>query len=184
MKIDEITLMPGDFYVGHDAVRIKTLLGSCVAVVLSEPKQKIGAMCHFLLPTRGTMRDNGEIGNYADEVIPFLLSSFKRKMQANDKIDAKVYGAANMFPSHKHSCADRDAVGGQLCDGCNLVSCRNRVAAISLLKYFGLAISHSSLGGTHCRVVKFNVATGETMMQESWECSLDIKFNGRNNEKD
>jgi len=48
----EIFLGPGDLFFGDRDTRIRTLLGSCVAVTLWHPRAKLGGMCHFVVPTR------------------------------------------------------------------------------------------------------------------------------------
>ena len=45
-------LMPGDFVFGNSELKLKTLLGSCVAITLWHPDKKIGGMCHYMLPGR------------------------------------------------------------------------------------------------------------------------------------
>ena len=49
---NEIFLQPGEFYFGDAATRIRTLLGSCVAITLWHPARMIGGMCHYMLPNR------------------------------------------------------------------------------------------------------------------------------------
>lgn len=43
----EVYLRPGDFCFGEGRLRITTLLGSCVSVVLWHPTQAHGGMCHY-----------------------------------------------------------------------------------------------------------------------------------------
>jgi Chemotaxis protein; stimulates methylation of MCP proteins len=54
MAIMEIFLQPGDWYFGDRDTRIRTLLGSCIAITIWHPRLLVGGMCHFLLPGRGT----------------------------------------------------------------------------------------------------------------------------------
>ena len=49
----DVFLQPGDFYFGEAGTRIRTLLGSCVAITLWHPILHIGGMCHIMLPERG-----------------------------------------------------------------------------------------------------------------------------------
>jgi hypothetical protein len=46
----DIFLQPGEFYFGDHETRIRTLLGSCVAITMWHPRLRIGGMCHYLLP--------------------------------------------------------------------------------------------------------------------------------------
>ena len=47
-------LHPGDVACGERGERFETLLGSCVAIVLTDPRRTIGAMCHIVhaMPAR------------------------------------------------------------------------------------------------------------------------------------
>lgn len=47
-----LNLLAGQLYFGTQAGTVRTLLGSCVALVLWHPQRRIGAMCHYLLPGR------------------------------------------------------------------------------------------------------------------------------------
>jgi len=49
-QLVEVVLGPGDLYFGDRRTRIRTLLGSCVAVTLWHPKAQIGGMCHYMMP--------------------------------------------------------------------------------------------------------------------------------------
>ena len=48
----EIFLQPGEFYWSDAFTRIRTVLGSCVALCVWHPKKNIGGMCHYILATR------------------------------------------------------------------------------------------------------------------------------------
>ena len=41
-------LHPGDVACGERGERFETLLGSCVAIVLTDPRRTVGAMCHIV----------------------------------------------------------------------------------------------------------------------------------------
>ena len=41
-------LAPGDVAIGTRGDRFETLLGSCVAIVLTDPRRTVGAMCHIV----------------------------------------------------------------------------------------------------------------------------------------
>lgn len=45
----EIFLEPGEFFWADEETRIKTILGSCVAICMWHPQKKIGGMSHSLL---------------------------------------------------------------------------------------------------------------------------------------
>ena len=41
-------LMPGDVALGQAGDTLKTLLGSCVSVILTDPRRTVGVMCHIV----------------------------------------------------------------------------------------------------------------------------------------
>ena len=43
-----LELMPGDVALGRKGDRLKTLLGSCISVILTDPRRTVGAMCHIV----------------------------------------------------------------------------------------------------------------------------------------
>jgi chemotaxis protein CheD len=77
--------------------RIRTLLGSCVGVVLYDRVARLGGLAHIVLPTaRGSVDHPGK---YADTAIPMLIADFDRRLggKAQPRLIAKLVGGANMF---------------------------------------------------------------------------------------
>lgn len=58
--IREETIWAGDLLVSRDKIRITTVLGSCVAVCLFDPRHECGGMNHYLLPSPGNDGRHGE----------------------------------------------------------------------------------------------------------------------------
>ncbi len=48
----EVFLQPGELYFGDGRTRVRTLLGSCVAIAVWHPRLRIGGLCHYMLPSR------------------------------------------------------------------------------------------------------------------------------------
>ena len=70
----EYFLQPGEFQFSDDPdVRLRTLLGSCVAITMWHPRRRYGAMCHYMLPTRGARRTGELDGRLGDEAYLMLL---------------------------------------------------------------------------------------------------------------
>ncbi|MGI9213007.1 MAG: chemotaxis protein CheD, partial [Methylococcaceae bacterium] len=59
--IIEIFLQPGEYYFSDRDTRIRTVLGSCVAITFWHPGILVGGMCHFMLPTRMRNRESTEL---------------------------------------------------------------------------------------------------------------------------
>jgi hypothetical protein len=79
---------------------ISTLLGSCVAVCLYDPKLKLGGMNHFLLPS-STTANNSDVdvilnGDYSMEV---LVNGLLNKGAQKARLVAKAFGGGTIISS-------------------------------------------------------------------------------------
>ncbi|MBI1398327.1 MAG: chemotaxis protein CheD [Betaproteobacteria bacterium] len=142
----EVVLMPGDLYFGRGEGHVTTLLGSCVAVVLWHPLQRIGAMCHYLLPS-GTVRAGQKPGLYADAAIATLARMAVTAATRPPEYVVRMFGGGEMFPR---------LAGGEGVD----IGARNARAGRELLVRHGFAPGPEDIGGETCRRVRLDLATG------------------------
>jgi chemotaxis protein CheD len=71
---DTININSGDVRVASPPVRLHApALGSCIAVVLYDGREKIGGMAHVMLPSSEHYVMGEDPLKYADEAIPYLL---------------------------------------------------------------------------------------------------------------
>jgi chemotaxis protein CheD len=159
----EIFLSPGDFYAGAGAVRVRTVLGTCVAITLWHPVVRCGAICHILLPTRGAMRrqEQGQPGLYADEVMLMFAQSLQKTRTEPRDYEVKIFGGGSMFPEQM---IGRDCRGAA-CTGfgngpCRHVGCQNVTSARRLLLAGGYAIAGEDTGGSGSRQLMFDLENG------------------------
>jgi chemotaxis protein CheD len=91
------TLHPGDVACGGAGDRIETLLGSCVAIVLTDPRRTIGVMCHIvhLGKSRG---DAHKAGAHAITAFETMYALLLARGITPAFCEAYVYGGGNMFP--------------------------------------------------------------------------------------
>ena len=145
----DVFLQPGDLYVGDAGHQLRTILGSCVSITLWHPLSRMGAMSHFLLPTRGAAA-NGEVldGRYGDEALRLMLTQFEKSGISPAQCKAKIFGGGNMFPA-------------QMREGVINVGKRNGEAARTLLRGHGIPILSECLFGIGHRQVIFVVSTGD-----------------------
>ncbi len=98
----DVFLQPGDFFWADDpATRIRTLLGSCVAICVWHPRLRCGGMCHYLLPARSTAaRVQAEAApdpRYGTEAMDLFVREMARTGTDPSQYIAKVFGGATMF---------------------------------------------------------------------------------------
>ncbi|MDQ7746099.1 chemotaxis protein CheD [Hydrogenophaga pseudoflava] len=91
------TLHPGDVVCAERGEQLETLLGSCVAVILTDPRRTVGAMCHIVHAhdPSDRARSSQAHGPVALEAMERLLSV--RGIQSG-LCEAYVFGGGNMFP--------------------------------------------------------------------------------------
>ena len=94
----EVFLNPGDWFFGSGAVRLRTVLGSCVALVFWHPQRLLGGMCHYLLPKRSVANSQILDGRYGDEALQLLIGQMRGLKAPPAEFKVSVYGGGNMFP--------------------------------------------------------------------------------------
>jgi chemotaxis protein CheD len=148
----ELMLMPGELYVGADPARIRTLLGSCVAVTVWHATRRIGGMCHFLLPTRnrtGSKADGRADGRYGDEAVAALVQALKAHGLQPSECTAHLYGGADTM-------ADSTGVKFNVGE-------RNIEQGWSLIDRHGFNLDGVDVGDNVPRTVLLALATGEVV---------------------
>lgn len=155
-RVMEIFLQPGEFYFGDENTRIRTLLGSCVAITLWHPARRIGGMCHFMLPTRVGEPADALDGRYADEAIQLFQREIRSQRTAVRDYQVKLFGGGHMFQVPPR-CADQMR--------CSNVACRNVLAARALLKDQRLHVAAEHVGQRGHRNVIFDVWSGDVWLR-------------------
>ncbi|MFO1217834.1 MAG: chemotaxis protein CheD [Burkholderiaceae bacterium] len=95
---DELNLLPGQLYFGHQAARVRTLLGSCVALTMWHPVKHIGGMCHYLLPSRRRPVGAPLDGRFGDEAVELMLAQMHHSGTAPGEYEVHLYGGADTMP--------------------------------------------------------------------------------------
>lgn len=145
----DVFLQPGEFFVADADYQIRTMLGSCVSITLWHPLRRVGAMSHFLLPTRiATGAVQPLDARYGDEALQLMLGELQNIGIAPSQCHGKIFGGGNMFPDHVSSSVQS-------------VGQRNGEAALELLGAHDIAIVSESLFGIGHRQIIFDVSNGD-----------------------
>lgn len=100
LKKELVVIQPGECYVTADPNEsIATVLGSCIAVCLSDTHAQIRGMNHFMLP--GDIR-NEEIyrsrsGRYGMFAMEKLINEMMKRGAHREHLIAKVFGGAHLL---------------------------------------------------------------------------------------
>ena len=153
----EIFLQPGEFYFGDESTRIKTLLGSCIAITMWHPFFRLGGMCHYLLPQRLEKNEDSELdGRYAEEAMLMFLEKIEGLGKHRNEFEVKMFGGGNQFP-HQDLTGRIDVPEKNISFGQNLI------------KQHGFSIKSVHTGGTGLRNIIFDVWNGDV-----WVKHVDI----------
>lgn len=142
----DIFLQPGAFYFGNAGVRIRTILGSCVSIMMRHRRGWIGGMCHYMLPQRLHQHGRQLDGRYAEDAVQLFLREIAMAGTRPGDYEVKLAGGARMFDSALD-------IGG-----------RNIEAARRLLGQHGFNVSAEHLAGTGHRHVVFDVLSGRVWL--------------------
>lgn len=108
-ELRALTIHPGGWAV--DSRRpIATLLGSCVAVCLHDPRLGLGGMNHFLLPKRQHFANDDDVmlaGDYSMEV---LVNAMLSKGAHKNRLVAKAFGGGDVLGSINMAIGERNAI--------------------------------------------------------------------------
>jgi chemotaxis protein CheD len=149
----ETTLKPGEWVFGGPELRVRTLLGSCVAATFWHPKHHIGGMCHYLLPERSATTKGDDLdGKYGTDALLLLTRAIEEAGTRPREYVVKLFGGGLMFPVSKHRPTAN--VGAQ-----------NVAHGQQLLTKLGYAISVENVTGAGYRTLHFDLATGEVRMK-------------------
>ncbi len=90
------TIIGGEFAVCNDLdnIALKTLLGSCVAIMFYDTVKKIKAMNHFLLPSSSNTNDDMKYGLYSVEA---MLNEMYKQGCNKSNINVKISGGADIM---------------------------------------------------------------------------------------
>lgn len=131
---------------------LKTILGSCVAIVVYDEVRRIGGLIHCLLPYQRSNEKHAvrEPARYVDVGISNLLDEMHRQRCLDRNFTLRVVGGANMMPR----CCLPD-IGAQ-----------NTEAARKMLAEQGLSVNGEVVGGTQYRHVELSIDSGQCLVRE------------------
>ena len=148
----EVFLHPGEYAFGDEQTRIRTLLGSCVAITFWHPDLRVGAMCHYLLPTRPASTRKPD-GGYADEVIRIIAERFHNQGLRSKDFQVKMFGGSDMFPDLS-------------LDEVLSIGAKNIFMGERFLHQHGFSVAKSDLAGTAQRMVIFELWNGDVWVRQ------------------
>jgi chemotaxis protein CheD len=164
----------GEFFFGKGHVRVETMLGTCIAITLWNPRKRLGGICHYLLPSRGASArcSGGPEGAYAAEVMDLFAEALRRSRTRPADYEVKLFGGGHMFPDQlsepgcrEQTCSDEKRLT------CPSVGCKNICAGRQLLAECGYSILAQDVGGHGSRQIRFDVWSGDVWVRHGGSIS-------------
>ena len=141
-------LYPSALFVSRKPCRIKTILGSCIAVCLWDPVLQYGGMNHFMLPLwNGQGLASPKYGNIAIEK---LISKMLQHGSKKEQLRAKLFGGSQRLETKISSME---------------IGKRNILLAKDYLQDEKIPVVSNSVGGSRGRKIVFHTETGDVMMK-------------------
>ena len=134
------TLHPGDVVCADRDDRLETLLGSCVAIVLTDPRRTVGVMCHIV--HSGGHGAAQASATHAHVALDAMYRLLRGRGIVPTLCQAYVYGGGNMFPDLMP--------GPQVGEG-------NAQWALQALQQDGIPVLQADVGGACYRRLAWTV---------------------------
>ena len=149
----------GELIIADTPTNVWTVLGSCVSVVLYNPRLKVSALCHAQLAetdvfgkkTRGVLDEKyfdiavKDDFRYVGCSIKYMLEQFLARGINKNEICASIYGGANVIALFTHK-----------------IGTINSIAAVEVLEKYGIRIIKKDIGGEKSRTIRHYSDTGVT----------------------
>ncbi|MEI6803783.1 MAG: chemotaxis protein CheD [Burkholderiales bacterium] len=142
-------LMPGDVALGQAGDQLKTLLGSCVSVILTDPRRTVGVMCHIVhvgKPSAANVRNTA----FGEVAMREMFARLRAVGVNPAHCDAYVFGGGNMFPKLFAARHVGDA---------------NVQWVLDALAQAGVHVVDHCLGGNGYRKVSWTVGAGDPLVE-------------------
>ena len=143
-----------------DDVLITYSLGSCIGVVIYDPKSRIGGMLHYMLPESSLDKDKAEKNPYmfADTGIPSLFKSAYALGAQKNRLKVVVVGGAQILDQK----------------GFFNIGKRNHLALRKLFFKNGVIVDHEDVGGNVNRTIRIEIGTGDIYMKTSGQTEVKL----------
>jgi chemotaxis protein CheD len=145
---ERVFLQSGQIHTAHAPCTVVTILGSCVAVGLTDPIARVGGLCHYALPN---LLDRERSWRYGSVAIPDLIARLSESGGRRDRLEAKVFGGACIT-------AAPGSFGGRL-------GTQNGELAYRLLWDAGIPIVTDDLGGGRGRKLIYETDSGSAWVR-------------------
>jgi chemotaxis protein CheD len=146
----KVVLLPGGWYFSHREEHVETLLGSCVAVTMWSHQDRVGGMCHIVLPGLERPLDCNDT-RFAKAAIGRFVNQIRSAGLKEENFEVGLYGGGSTVAS----LAGRN----------ELIGSQNVAATKLLLSEAGFSVRTMDVGGRYYRRLKLTLRDGRVDLQ-------------------
>lgn len=150
-KVPTHAIIVGEVKASSEPLRVTTLVGSCIAVCLFDPKYNIGGMNHFMLPSSSTSQ--AQCATYGIHAMELLINEIMKLGGDRRRLVAKVFGGGNVL-GRNESQGSKLAIGE-----------RNAEFALEFLRTDSIPVVSQNIGGLTGRQIQFLTHTGQAFVR-------------------
>ncbi len=136
----------------HPCIITTLGLGSCVGIVLYDPRRKVAGLAHIMLPSSQHARNKSNIAKFADTATYKLLEDMIGLGAVKSNIVAKLAGGAQMFSFNDTSEMLR-------------IGARNVTATKVVLRSLNIPIIAEDTGGNYGRTIEIHSDSGKLLIK-------------------
>ena len=155
-SLKRVFLNVGEYFFSDVPSEVKTVLGSCVTLTMYDPKTKMGAMCHGLLPKCQNYgkceKAYATCFRYVECSVWAMLDDFAKQGVRPEQLEVKLFGGASLTTG-KNGLSDIYKIGQ-----------RNVQAAKEAIAEAGLKLLAFDFGGANSRRLTFRTDTGQVKL--------------------
>lgn len=150
-KCPAVKVLPNEYYItGGEDLMISTVLGSCVAACIHDPRSGVGGMNHFMLPDGDTDSPAAATMRYGAFAMEVLINELLKAGAAHERLQAKVFGGGAVL-----SAMQQTNIGE-----------RNAKFVLSYLQREGIPVRAQDLGDVHARRISYFPRDGRVMVRK------------------
>jgi chemotaxis protein CheD len=141
---DNQSVFPGEIAFANSPLKLRTVLGSCIAITVWHPAFRYGGICHYLMVKSQTARTSKVADfRYAEDAVA-QLSKMMIKVAPVDEYNASIWGGSQMFGAD-----DNKSIGAQ-----------NQQFARMWIAQNKIRLKHVDVGGNFGRTLVFDLSDG------------------------
>jgi chemotaxis protein methyltransferase CheR len=160
-KLPTHAIIVGEVKASDEPLRVTTLLGSCVAVCLYDPKTRVGGMNHFMLPCNHTA--DVQCATYGVHAMELLINEIMKLGGDRRRLTAKIFGGG-------------DVLGKRITDNPGMtIGEQNIQFALGFLEKDRIPVIAKDLGGMTGRQIQFLTHTGQAFMRPVQKIEEDFE---------